>query len=295
MLDRKKFFESVRASLFNGRLNQSQVDGMNAIIDAFIQYGDARIKTLAYALATAYHEVGGRMVPVREGFASSDLRARQIVERRKYGKPAGPYNHVYYGRGYVQLTWLDNYKRSSEDAGVDLVRYPDKALDPEIGAKLLIKGLIDGRWNGRGKGIAFYLTDGRDDLKNARRTVNITDKWKMIGGYYTKFLKALRESGGIPTKRNLKKIGPEIDVNEVTPSTKKPPVNPKPLKNSRIMKGSALAGVGALGQTVQEGASQISFLADYGQIFRILFVALLITGIGLVIYARWDDSREHEK
>lgn len=59
---------------------------------------------------------------------------------------------------------------------------------------------MDGRWNARGLGIKHYLPDsGSDDLKNARRTVNITDKWLKIGGYYDAFLKALRKAGGVLT------------------------------------------------------------------------------------------------
>ena len=34
--------------------------------------------------------------------------------------------------------------------GVDLERDPDAMLDPVISARILIRGLIDGRWNGRG-------------------------------------------------------------------------------------------------------------------------------------------------
>ena len=198
-MDRKAFFDAVRRRLFKRGLRQEQVDGINGILRAFVTHGDGREKTLAYALATAYHETGRKMAPVREGFAKTDAGARRIVRRRKYGKAEPPYGHVYYGRGQVQLTWKENYRRSSPDAGVDLVRYPDKALDPVIGARILIKGLIDGRWNGRGKGIAHYLpTNGRDDLKNARRTVNITDKWQSIGGYYSHFLAAIRAAGGVP-------------------------------------------------------------------------------------------------
>lgn len=192
------FYSNIRQRPFGGRMSQSQVDGVNAILKAFNTHGDGSDKTLAYVLATAYHEVGGRMEPVREGFASTDARARRIVRNRKYGKPAGPYGHVYYGRGYVQLTWLENYERSSKDAGVDLVKDPDAVLDSEIAAKILIRGIIDGRFNGRGHGIAYYLPkDGKDDLKNARRTVNITDKWQKIAGHYRDFLKAIEAAGGV--------------------------------------------------------------------------------------------------
>ena len=198
-MNEKAFFDAIRRRLFKRGLRQEQVDGINGILRAFVTHGDGRDKTLAYALATAYHETGRKMAPVREGFAKTDAGARRIVRHRKYGKAEPPYGHVYYGRGQVQLTWKENYRRSSADAGVDLVRYPDKALDPVIGARILIKGLLGGRWNGRGKGIAHYLPDrGRDDLKNARRTVNITDKWQPIGGYYSHFLAAIREAGGVP-------------------------------------------------------------------------------------------------
>lgn len=213
-MERQKFFDTIRHSQFNGHLNQSQVEGMEGILDAFVTHGDGRAKTLAYALATAYHEVGGRMVPVREGFAETDLGARRAVNalarRRgprsavaKYAKPTGPFGHVYYGRGHVQLTWLDNYKESSNDAGVDLVENPDAMLDPIISARVLIRGLMDGRWNGskgvhRRKGVAFYLSDTKDDVKNARRTVNVLNKWSLIGGYYKAFLAAIEKAGGVP-------------------------------------------------------------------------------------------------
>lgn len=185
-------------------LSQDQVYGINGILDAFITHGDGSNKTLAYALATAYHETGSRMSPVREGFAKDDATARRIVSKRKYGVPTGPYRHVYYGRGQVQLTWEENYKTSSKDAGVDLVANPDKMLDPVISARVLICGLVDGRWNGKGKGISYYLPhDGVDDLKNARRTVNILDKWDLIAGYYTKFYQAIKDAGDVPVAERL--------------------------------------------------------------------------------------------
>lgn len=232
-MDRAKFYAYLRrrdSGVFGTSLSQQQVDGMEGILTAFASHGDGRAKTLAYALATAYHEVGGRMVPVREGFASSDASARRIVAKRAYGKPAGPYGHVYYGRGLVQLTWLANYERSSADAGTDLVRFPDDALDPIIGARLLIKGLIDGRWNGRGKGIAFYLpTSGPDDIQNARRTVNITDKWSTIGGYYKAFLKAIEAGGGVPVTNDTPK--------PVEPPAPPPPDDPGPEQTEPVSEG----------------------------------------------------------
>ncbi|MER9254549.1 hypothetical protein NKI59_22565 [Mesorhizobium sp. M0598] len=80
------------------------------------------------------------------------------------------------------------------------VANPDMMLNPNISARILILGLIDGRWNGskpphRGKGIGHYLPrNGGDDAKNARRTVNRLDKWKLIAGYYRVFLAVILQS-----------------------------------------------------------------------------------------------------
>jgi hypothetical protein len=206
--DKKRFYEIIRP--FFGSLTQEQVDGMEGIFKAFEEVGDKDVDTLAYSLATAYHETGRKMVPVREGFAKTDKGARSAVAKlaakrgpnsapAKYGQPAGPYGHVYYGRGHVQLTWHHNYRGSSKDAGVDLEKYPDKMLDPTISARVLIRGIMDGRWNGQGKGIEAY--EGSDDKLSreeaiqARRLVNVQDKALTIAVYFEHFYNALKASG----------------------------------------------------------------------------------------------------
>ena len=197
-MDRVAFYNALRASkLFAGKLTAGQVRGMEGILDGFAAVGDGRDKTLAYGLATARREVGAGMLPVREGFKATDAAACAYVKRQGYAYAASVGGRVYYGRGYVQLTWHKNYAACSADAGVDLVANPDAALDPAIGGRLIFLGLLDGRWNARGKGIAHYLpTVGDDDLKNARRTVNLTDHWVVVAGYYHVFLDAIRKAGG---------------------------------------------------------------------------------------------------
>lgn len=211
-MNRKAFYAALRrreSGVFGTSISQRQVTGIEGILDAFATHGDGRAKTLAYALATAYHETARRMVPVRETLAKDDATARRRLRNARYAQPEPPYGHSYYGRGQVQLTWKRNYERSSPDAGVDLVKYPDNALDPVIGARVLVRGLLDGRWNGKGLGIRHYLPDGGpDDLRNARRTVNITDKWQLIGGYYEAFMSAIKEAGGVPKKGTTAKPKP---------------------------------------------------------------------------------------
>lgn len=202
-----KFFAAIRPLFAGGRLSASQVAGMEGLIKAFDQVGDQDLDTLAYGLATVFHETGQRMVPVREGFAASDAGARRAVENlakkrgpnsavAKYAKPAGPHGHVYYGRGHVQLTWLENYSKASLAAGVDLVKDPDAMLDPVISGRVLFVGLISGQWGG-GKGIASY--EGEDDFLSdeeaikARKLVNGSDEARKIAGYHRRFYNALKE------------------------------------------------------------------------------------------------------
>ena len=206
-MDRAAFYTQIRASLFHGRLTQNQVDGLEGLLDAFETHADGSADTLAYGLATAYHETGARMTPVREGFADSDREARRRVlglaalrgprsAVARYARPAGPHGHVYYGRGHVQLTWLDNYAASSADAGCDLVADPDAMLDPVISARVMWRGLLDGRWNARGHGVRHYLDRG--DWFEARRTVNLLDKAGPIAGYARQFAEAIEAAGGPP-------------------------------------------------------------------------------------------------
>jgi hypothetical protein len=214
-MNNELFFSTLRKSLFK-KLSTNQVEGINGILSAMDQVGNGDKDLLAYALATAYHETGARMVPVREGFATTDAGARRAVNAlarkrgpnsavARYAQPAGPYGHVYYGRGHVQLTWLENYQNSSPDAGVDLVKEPDKMLDPVISARVLIKGLIDGRWSGKRKGLSHYEgSDGFLDNKeaaDARATVNGSDKAALIAGYHKQFYEALTEANWQPKQK----------------------------------------------------------------------------------------------
>lgn len=53
---------------------------MNAILSEWEARGLLDKRWLAYMLATAFHETGSRMQPVRETFASSDAQAITNLE-----------------------------------------------------------------------------------------------------------------------------------------------------------------------------------------------------------------------
>lgn len=163
-----------------GRLNQTQVDSINAILERM--KGEPR-QHIAYVLATAWHEA--RFKPIRE-----IGRGRG----KPYGKK-GKYGQAQYGRGLVQLTWDFNYEWADRRLGLDgaLLRNFDLALEPKIAADVLVYGMQEGAFARDGKGLSAYGPDssGRFDYVNARRTVNLLDRAERIAGYARHFEKAL--------------------------------------------------------------------------------------------------------
>ncbi len=80
----------------------------------------------------------------------------------EYGKGGGRHG-IYYGRGFVQLTWKENYEKCGKAIGVDLVNSPALALKPDISAKALV-------WYFKTNGIPAYAARG--DFDNVRSIVN---------------------------------------------------------------------------------------------------------------------------
>lgn len=193
-MNKTTFFQYVRRLPFGGKLTENQVAGMEAILETCDEFMVKDLRHIAYILATAFHETGGKMVPVREGFAKSDSAARKVVAKYKYGKPDPVTGHVYYGRGHVQLTWAKNYKVMGELVGADLYNNPDLALDRDISAHILVEGMIRGeslKGDFTGKSLDQYFNGAVNDPIGARRIVNGTDKAQLIATYHKAFLDAL--------------------------------------------------------------------------------------------------------
>jgi hypothetical protein len=66
-INRTFFFTQVRRTLFANNLRQTQVDGINAILDGWeAKYSAEDDRWLAYALATTYPETDQHMQPIEE-------------------------------------------------------------------------------------------------------------------------------------------------------------------------------------------------------------------------------------
>ena len=174
------FFDSLReAHLLGSSLDQSEIDGLNAILQACGEAGWGRFWA-AYALATAYHETAGTMKPVREAYWLSEAWRKKNL---RY--------YPWYGRGYVQITWLKNYQKADDELGLcgTLVANLDRAMEPQLAADIMINGMREGWFTG--KKIGDYITAQKQDYVGARRVINGTDKAQKIASHARDFQEAL--------------------------------------------------------------------------------------------------------
>ncbi|HVL74231.1 MAG TPA: glycoside hydrolase family 19 protein [Beijerinckiaceae bacterium] len=193
-MSRAAFFNAVRADF--GRLSQQQVDGFNAVLDA---WGDADPRFTAYALATAWHETARTMQPIKEHGGAAYFKRMYDIEgerphvARALGNLTPGDGARFAGRGYVQLTGRANYAKAGTRVGRDLIGNPDLAMQPDIAARIMVAGMREGWFTG--KRLADYFNGSVDDPRNARRIINGIDKADVIAGYHRSFLKALQAAG----------------------------------------------------------------------------------------------------
>jgi len=184
---RDSFYQKLRESGLFDKLRQSQVDGINFILDGWDKSGLQDKRWLAYMLATTYHETARTMLPIKEyGKGKGRPYGRKIkMNRTPYTKP----DKLYYGRGYVQLTWYENYDKMGKYVGADLLNLPELALEPEIAFKIMLEGMVRGTFTG--KSLGKYFNEEKNDPYRARRIINGMDKATKIKEYHLKFLDCL--------------------------------------------------------------------------------------------------------
>lgn len=195
MIDRDRFFPAARAGAFGGRLTQQQVDGINAILDAWEKRGRTDLRHIAYMLATAKWETAGTMQPIGEYGGKAylhrmyDLNGDRPEVARQLGNLEPGDGVRYAGRGYVQLTGRRNYRVMGELLSVPLEQEPDLALEPEIAACIMFEGMERGSFTG--KKLSDYFNERDCDWINARRIINGTDRASRIADIARAFNVAL--------------------------------------------------------------------------------------------------------
>lgn len=168
----------------NSGLNAAQKEGIIALL-GFLQ-ADGKITDLrhaAYMLATVKHECAGTWQPIEENGKGAG---------KAYGKVDNVTGKAYYGRGYVQLTWKDNYREIGAALGLDLVNRPELALQSDTAYRIMSYGMRNGAFTG--VGLNRYIHGGVCDYLNARKIINGTDCAEKIAAYASTIEEILKEA-----------------------------------------------------------------------------------------------------
>jgi len=264
MGNRTAFFTSIKSSVFRGKFSQSQVDGLNRLLDAMGGIDDSY---KAYMLATAYHETAHTMQPITE------YGGRRYFD--KYEGRAGLGNikqgdgYKYRGRGDVMITGRRNYTLFARLIGINLVDRPDLAKDPKTSARILIKGCVEGLFTG--KKMSDYT-----DFVQMRRVVNGTDKAQLIAGYANSFLEAL------DTPDSLENV--LVELNE------EPTVTGKPVHKSTT---NWAGGVAALSIASSASADVKSVIGNLGVDPKWILLGVGLAAIGWIVRERFLKKFQH--
>lgn len=151
------------------------------LIDSCKEHGLLRNQA-AYVLATAYHETAHTMKPVKEAYWLSESWRKKNL---RY--------YPWYGRGFVQITWEENYIKAGKELDLDLTTDPDRVMEPDISADIAVLGSRDGWFTG--KKLSDYITLQKSDFVNARRIINAMDKADLIAGYAKDYDQQLKKLG----------------------------------------------------------------------------------------------------
>lgn len=183
-----------------GSLSQEAVDNINLIVETCEKY-ELSYPQASYVLATVAWETARTFKPIEEYGKGKNRKYGTIytnIKGVKYGIAGSggdtylysDYPHLYYGRGFSQLTHWVNYKFAGEQLDIDLINNPDLALEPKYAAEILVNGSISGWFTS--KKLSDYINDKKKDYINARRVINSLDKAKQIADIAVVMERALR-------------------------------------------------------------------------------------------------------
>ena len=200
-IDDKKYkvyfdFNIFKESFNKQSIDQKFVDSINGLFQVFNEYNKedgTSFLNIAYMLATSWHETAYTMQPIKEYGSYKYLSKYDTgnLARILGNTPEADGDGVFYaGRGHVMITGKDNYKKFTALLGIDLVKFPDLALDPVISAKILTVGSLRGLFTT--KKLADYLKSGSLlEFTRARAVINGSDEALEIAKHAVKFLECL--------------------------------------------------------------------------------------------------------
>lgn len=178
------------------KITQNMVDNINYLFDEFNSLSTPESTNplyIAYMLATTWHETAMTFMPVKEAGSWQYLSKYDTGKLAKIlgnTPEADGDGQLYAGRGYVQITGKNNYKKFSSIVGEDLIKNPDFTLRPRIAARILVEGSLKGMFTG--KKLSDYIRAGSiEEFVEARRVINGTDKASLIASHAIKFLDCL--------------------------------------------------------------------------------------------------------
>ena len=161
-------YESLVARLAQkvGGLSGAQTEAANAIIAELHSHLTNKdlptnFNLAAYLLATAYADHS--LLPSEEQLKTDDVKASAM--QAPYFKQGTQ------GRGYVHFSGAYNYNRFARDVRVAIDLNPKLLLDKKVAAKVLVFGVLNGRFTGV-KIDKFIPAAGTPDFAGARRAVN---------------------------------------------------------------------------------------------------------------------------
>lgn len=202
------FYDWLRGNHMLGpKISADEYEGCDRIIRAcaLAKWG---VSWTAYALATTYHEVNGTMQPVKEIGGQAyftrmyDIKGARPAKARELGNLTPGDGARFAGRGYVQLTGKANYLKATRKLremgfDVDLVANPERAMEHDIAAAVLVAGMREGWFTGRDIDDDLPATGPATQAQfvASRDIINGRDKQELIAGYAMDFQTALLTAG----------------------------------------------------------------------------------------------------
>jgi surface antigen len=189
--DHDKFINLYKSEY--GTLDNSQASGLSGLLGFLEQDNHLNdVRWAAYMLATVKHECANLWQPIEEfGKGQGMPYGIPVTVSGSDGKT---HTNTYYGRGYVQLTWVDNYRKMSYNLnlGDDVLIHPERALEAPVAYRIMSFGMRNGSFTG--VGLNDYISGSKCEYYGARQIINGYDQATLIQGYAQKLEGVLRES-----------------------------------------------------------------------------------------------------